>query len=130
MMGPLENLTAARVVGPLARAQVDRAPEREATDIHRPNRVAVAGVEKPDPEDFKDEHAAKALEAALNDRLARMLSSDLRLRIEHDESTGKFVYLSVNARTGEVDKQWPSDAVLRLMAFFRELEGLFVDAKA
>jgi uncharacterized FlaG/YvyC family protein len=72
----------------------------------------------------------KALEDAINERIARLLGSNTRLRIELDKGSGDFVYKSVNKHTGEVEKQWPAQTILNMLAFFRELDGLIFDQKA
>ena len=69
----------------------------------------------------------KELEAAINDRLARLLRSNIRMSIDRDQDSGRFVYKSVNKVTGELDRQWPAETVLRMLAFFRELDGLLYD---
>jgi flagellar protein FlaG len=69
------------------------------------------------------EKGLKQLEAQLN----RMLSTNLRLRIEHDEGSGNYVYMGIDKETGEVKRQWPAEEILRMHAFFRELDGTRVD---
>lgn len=41
-------------------------------------------------------------------------SADLRLVIEEDEATGRFIYKTLDRRTGEVVQQLPREDVLRL----------------
>jgi len=72
----------------------------------------------------------KAVEEALNDRLAKLLRSNVRMQVEIDKSTGDFVYKSIDKKTGEVDRQWPAESMLRMLAFFKELDGLLYDKKA
>jgi uncharacterized FlaG/YvyC family protein len=72
------------------------------------------------------ERGLKQLEAQLN----HMLSTNLRLRIEHDAGSGNYVYKGIDRETGEVKRQWPAEEILRLHAFLRELDGLVVDKTA
>jgi len=71
----------------------------------------------------------KDLEAAINDRLARLLRSNIRMSIDVDKGSGRFVYKSIDKQTGDVDRQWPAETILRMLAFFRELDGLLYDKK-
>lgn len=41
-------------------------------------------------------------------------ATDLRLVIEEDETTGRFIYKTLDRRTGEVIRQLPREEVLRL----------------
>jgi flagellar protein FlaG len=72
----------------------------------------------------------KDLENAINERVAKLLRSNIRMSVELDEGTGDFVYKSIDKKTGEVDRQWPAESILRMLAFFRELDGLIYDKKA
>lgn len=56
--------------------------------------------------------------------------SKLRLRIDFDRAAGRFVYMGVNPNTGEVVRQFPPEAMLRQLAFVRQLAGLAVDSNA
>ncbi len=72
----------------------------------------------------------KALEDALNAKLERLLSGNIRLEIEKDSQTGRFIYKSIDAKTGELKRQFPAEEILRLLQFFHELDGLLYDARA
>lgn len=41
-------------------------------------------------------------------------AADLRLVIEEDETTGRFIYKTLDRRTGEVIRQVPREEVLRM----------------
>ena len=73
---------------------------------------------------------AKELEQALNERISRYLSTNVRLQIDKDRDTGHFVYKSIDSQTGELHKQFPAEDILRMLAFFRELDGLLYDQEA
>jgi flagellar protein FlaG len=53
-----------------------------------------------------------------------------QLRIEKDNGTGLFVYQSVNAKSGEVVAQYPTEQILKFVSFFRAKEGIAVDQQA
>lgn len=50
-----------------------------------------------------------------------------RLQIEHDDASGLFIYRSVDQRSGEVLKQYPTEEMVKFISFYREREGLVVD---
>jgi len=55
-----------------------------------------------------------------------------RLRITLDAGTGQFVYQGININTGDVVTQFPSEEILKFVAFNREREsheGIVVDKK-
>ncbi|WCL53071.1 flagellar protein FlaG [Gimibacter soli] len=53
-----------------------------------------------------------------------------RLRIDRDDTTGLFVYQSVDNDSGEVRRQFPAEDILKFLSYYRELEGLAVDDEA
>lgn len=127
MLKPIEALAT-----PVAVAVSHTPVKREDEGL----RETQAGVEQvaasaPDtPSGPRDESTAAQLEAAINERLERLLRSNLRVRVENDKDTGKYVYQSVDKVTGEVKRQWPAEQILRMLAFFRELDGLLYDQQA
>ena len=55
---------------------------------------------------------------------------DTQLRITHDKSSGLYVYEAVNPKTGDVVSQYPSEEILKFIAYFRQKEGIAVDQSA
>lgn len=104
-----------------------KGPVRTSDTRETPAGIDAAQKPAPPKNERKPE---KELEQAINDRLERLLGSNLRLRIELDKESGQYVYQNVNKATGQVDHQYPSESVLRMLAFFRDLEGLILDKKA
>ncbi len=47
-----------------------------------------------------------------------------RLRINLDDGSGRFVYQGIDIKTGDVVTQFPSEDILKFVAFSREREGL------
>ena len=84
-----------------------------------------AGVET---EPVKD--PLKHAERVLNDVLEESRPPNSRLAIEIDEPTGRFVYKAINNDSGETIRQYPQEEVLRLLARFREIEGLSINRSA
>jgi len=71
----------------------------------------------------------EVLEAAVEKLIRRSLPSNSKLQIEQDKETGTFIYRSIDAETGEVLRQWPSEQLLKLREHLAELEGMFFDVK-
>lgn len=55
---------------------------------------------------------------------------ETKLRIDKDDDTGRFIYKSVDAESGEVVAQFPPETILEMISKFRDPEGLVVDDKA
>ncbi len=72
----------------------------------------------------------KRAEQVLNQALEGSKPPNSRLTIEIDEPTGQFVYKAINNDSGETIRQYPQEEVLRLLAFFREIEGLSINRSA
>lgn len=53
-----------------------------------------------------------------------------RLRIEQDLDSGRYVYISIDAQSGEVIRQYPVQEVLARIAFIRDMLGRLVDRTA
>lgn len=88
---------------------------------------AVAATPAPDE---RGGDSAKQLEQALNERISQFLSTNTRLQIDRDHDTGRFVYKAIDSQTGELKTQFPAEEVLRMLAFFKELDGLLYDEQA
>ncbi len=52
-----------------------------------------------------------------------------RLSIEKDETTGKYIYKTIDPETGEVVKQWPREDVLKAISDINNTAGMIVDQK-
>lgn len=99
--------------------------EKNADDISPPTVQVTQTVEV-----LSGQARMKAIEAELNRRIERLFSPNLKLRIEADKGTNYFVYKSIDRETGEIAKQWPAEEILRMMAFFNELDGVLIDKRA
>ena len=51
------------------------------------------------------------------------------LKISQDEASGRFVYKTVDDKTGEVVRQFPPEEILNFISRFREAAGLLVDGE-
>ena len=56
--------------------------------------------------------------------------ADLRLIIEEDQTTGGYIYKTINRRTGEVVQQFPRQEILRLREETGYVAGAVIRAKA
>ena len=103
------------------------------SDFASVQRKQADGAERKLHAEAPKEQAPDPLERAneiLNDTLGAQEPANSRLRVELDEGSGRFIYKSVDAETGEVIRQYPPEQVLRRLAFYRELQGLTVNEKA
>lgn len=56
-----------------------------------------------------------------------------KLRINLDDASGRFIYQGIDVKTGDVVTQYPSEEILRFVAFSREqngVEGIVLDEEA
>jgi len=53
--------------------------------------------------------------------------NERRLSISRDDNSQRFVFRGVNAKTGEVERQFPSDADLKRSAMLRNFMGRLID---
>lgn len=95
---------------------------------------AVSGGAASDPGgasvgEMRDGTVLPAFEQALGDLLPDAFPAQTRLVIEVDSDTRRFVYKSVDAVTGDVVRQWPSEDILGMIKAMRNLTGLIADNK-
>lgn len=72
-----------------------------------------------------------AVEKALNALLPKALpsASNARLQVEVDPDTRDFIYKTVDNKTGDVIRQWPTEQILGLFKVMRELSGITLDSR-
>lgn len=97
-------------------AEFDRPAERVRTDKAQPGQEADRQRQAPAPE-----QAAAAAAASAN--------ADLRLVIE-EVAAGRFVYKTVDRRTGEVVQQMPREELVKLSADEDYRAGRIINAQA
>lgn len=56
--------------------------------------------------------------------------ADVRLVIEEDQGTGRFIYKTLDRRTGQVIQQFPREEILRLREEREYAAGAIIDARA
>ena len=101
--------------GPLAFQRVDAAP-RDAVRTELPPAVSVQQAGEPDAVRFERDparDARAAIETALQDVIERNTTIDPKTR--------EVVFQTVDRETGEVVRQVPDDAILKLRAYAREM---------
>lgn len=72
--------------------------------------------------------AEKIIDAALPNK-----PPGTKLRIDLDDDTGRFIYQGIDIKTGDVVIQFPSEEILKLIAFNSErdsVEGIVYDEEA
>ncbi len=114
--GPVSESVASR--GPATREPAATQPQQAEAAVPAPATSQPAPISRIDPLD-------KAAEV-----INELLTSDLgnsRLRIDRDENTGRFIYLSVDRTSGDVIKQFPPEQILSLLTFYRQPEGVALD---
>ena len=55
------------------------------------------------------------------------IAEDKYLSIQFDESSNRYVFMSIEKSTGKVLDQYPAEDALRQIAYFRDLTGLTLD---
>lgn len=68
--------------------------------------------------------------AVVQSFLPENFDDNTKLSINKDDTTGLFVYRSVDRESGEVIRQFPPEDVLKYIVSVRKAEGLVVDGKA
>ena len=78
------------------------------------NKIAIT-ASVPDPT-YGQDHRSVSTEAAPPAQAApqELAQPDLRLVIEEDGSSGRFIYKTLDRRTGEIVHQYPREDVLKL----------------
>ena len=116
---------------PAPRSSGSDSVERKTTPAPTPTRKTEtgrdpAGFEPVVPGTIQDsfEKAAELLEEFIPE--AEQLANT-RLRIDRDDETGRFIYLSVDDESGEVIRQFPPENIIKFLSYYRGLEGLLLD---
>src|ERR1700730_18343081 len=73
------------------------------------------------------EQRVEVLQEAVAKLIKKTLPPDSKLQIVQDKITGTFIYRSIDPDTGEVLSQWPSEKLLELRDYLKEMEGVLVD---
>jgi uncharacterized FlaG/YvyC family protein len=84
----------------------------------------------PDPAtNLTPDQRIAVLQGAVEKLIKKSLPSNSKLQIEQDKTTGVFIYRSIDPETGEVIMQWPSEKLLEMHDYLREMEGMLVDTQ-
>jgi uncharacterized FlaG/YvyC family protein len=67
------------------------------------------------------------LQQSIAKLIKKSLPTNSKLQITQDESTGTYIYRSVDPDTGEVIQQWPQEQMLALQKQLKQMEGLLLD---
>jgi flagellar protein FlaG len=80
------------------------------------------------PEGTPDQ-IAQAVENAMRTVSPSMLAADQRLVVERDDESGTFIYKAVDKETGEVERQFPSEAIIEFRQYLRDFEAILFDSR-
>jgi flagellar protein FlaG len=67
---------------------------------------------------------------AVEKLIKKTLPGNTKLQVEKDKELGTYIYRSINPDTGEVVRQWPSEELLAMREYLKEMEGILVDTQA
>ena len=69
------------------------------------------------------------LQEAVEKLIKKSLPTNSKLQIEHDKSTGTYIYRAIDPDTGEVISQYPPEELVKLREYLAEMAGMLVDKK-
>ena len=73
------------------------------------------------------DHHIEVLQHVVAKLIKKSLPPNSKLQITQDESTGTYVYRSIDRDTGALLKQWPPEQLLALREHLKEMEGMLLD---
>ncbi|MCK5041042.1 MAG: flagellar protein FlaG [Sphingomonadales bacterium] len=103
-----------------ARAESFAKVEAKAKEGEAPQDFGLSGSDEP------LEKVAEVVQSFLPDSF----NNNTKLSINRDDTTGVFVYRSVDRESGEVVRQFPPEDILNYIVSVRKAEGLIVDGEA
>ncbi|MGD1954504.1 MAG: flagellar protein FlaG [Sphingomonadales bacterium] len=98
-----------------------------ATELPEDQSVQATG--KSEKEESVKTSALARVEKALSEAFGEGFAN-LRIEVEKDEPSGRFVYKAVNKVSGEVERQFPSEEMLRIFSSIEGRDGNFLDDTA
>ena len=102
---------------------------RDAANETRQPPAATPGAPTPDTNLAPDQRV-EVVRASVEKLIKKSLPPNSRLQVEKDKELGTFIYRSVNPDTGEVIKQWPSEQLIAMREYLKEMSGMLVDTQA
>ena len=114
------------MVDPISNAASPREPGTAPT---RPQASPIAPGAVNPVTNLLPEQRVEVLRATVEKLIKKSLPGNSKLQIERDKATGTFIYRSIDADTGQVIKQWPSEHLLALREYLTQMEGMLVDKK-
>jgi len=72
----------------------------------------------------------EVIHPAVEKLIKKTLPGNTKLEVEKDKELGTFIYRSINPDTGEVVRQWPSEELLAMREYLKEIEGVLLDTQA
>ena len=106
---------------PKARPNVASSEEAHENTDQPPDHQG-GGAESPPPKvDTSKKGSPTVVEVEVDARL--------KLRVQLDEPSGRYVYQSIDPQSGEVKRQFPMEEALRAIARLHDIAGLALDKK-
>jgi uncharacterized FlaG/YvyC family protein len=103
---------------------------RETSSLSRQPAAPVSPATPTPDTNLAPDQRVEVVQAALERLIKKGLPANSKLQIEKDKELGTFIYRSIDPESGEVIKQWPSEKLLEMREYLKEMEGLLVDTKA
>ncbi|MEM7568920.1 MAG: flagellar protein FlaG [Pseudomonadota bacterium] len=97
------------------------------TDL--PTDQSVQAAQKAEKDESVKTSALARVEKALSEAFGEGFVK-LRIEVEKDEASGRFVYKAVNKDSGQVERQFPSEAMLKIMSSIEGRDGKILDDSA
>jgi len=116
------NADAPRVV----QSETQKLEDALASLLPSDQSVQAAGQTAADESVKERDSALARVEKALSEAFGSDFVN-LRLEVAKDEESGRFVYKAVNKETGQVERQFPSEEMLRILSTFEGRDGKFLD---
>lgn len=134
MDGIVPNTPAAGGTPPAANVDAPRAAQSEARIEDAvasllPADQSVQAADKTEKDDGVKDNALARVEKALSEAFGESFAN-VRLEVEKHEDSGRFVYKAVNKESGQVERQFPSEDMLKILSSFEGRDGKFLDDTA
>lgn len=134
MEGIVKSNAASVGTPPAANADAPRAAQFETKNEDAvasllPADQSVQAAGKVEKDDGVKENALARVEKALSEAFGESFAN-VRLEVEKHEDSGRFVYKAVNKESGQVERQFPSEDMLKILSRYEGRDGKFLDDTA
>lgn len=102
---------------------------QEAIASLLPEDQSVQAIDKVEKDEGVKVSALARVEKALSEAFGESFANS-RLEVEKHEESGRYVYKAVNKESGQVERQFPSEDMLKILSSLERRDGKFVDDTA